>query len=70
MRSILADTATHLGRFTWLAGALVASLVAFALTRPAAPVQPDMPVWGIGHCVDANGHIRTVRVNAVPSYRE
>jgi hypothetical protein len=67
MRSIVADSVAHKARFAWLAGAFLASLVAFAVTRPEP--EPDVPVWSIGHCVDAHGHVHAIRVEAVPSYR-
>jgi hypothetical protein len=67
MRSILADTVSHRARFAGLAAAIAATLVAFVMTRPA-PAEPDAPVWGIGHCIDSDGHVRAVRVDSVPAY--
>jgi hypothetical protein len=62
MRSLLADTVIHRARFAWLAALLVASVVAFVLTRPTAP-RFALPVWQDGRCIEG-----AIRVDRVPSY--
>jgi hypothetical protein len=64
MAPLLAESVPHRARLAWLAGALVASIVAFVATRPA-PAQELSPL-AIGRCADNATHY--VRVDVVPSY--
>ncbi len=55
MQSPIADTAPHRSRLAWLSAALAASIVVFALSRPAASPQART-FQRIGHCQEFRGH--------------
>ncbi len=55
MQSIIADAVSHRARLAWLASALVASLVALALTRPAhAPRHHARHLPFVGQCGESH----------------
>ncbi len=66
MATLLAESVPHRARFAWLGAALVASIAAFVLTRPAKP-EPREPVsFARPACVEH--YLGGTRVDVVPSY--